>query len=467
MKKLSKLNESLWADVQNQASGNVIKKEDEFNPEYIDFGPDTTVYWATELLEINGRRRFKFDEVKDFNKNGWRLPTEKEVKQVDFDNRLEKMSTHKDSTYLQFPEGTITVKVQDPSCFHMWMWTKSGYENYTSRADAYGYDYYKFEICDYNKETARLCVFLVKDKKMNESLWAEVQSQASGDTYKKEEGAVNQLKSLKELYEYIKDNYGPEPRIYLSFANLEISLGVDYFANTYRATQIKISLNWYNDTKTLYIYGSKSVIDDLSKHYNLKQISDHYKLEFENEELKNSMVLDVMDIMIDNISQNKYIESTFHKKEVSESLWADVQNQASGSAVKKEDDLDNLGIERFCEYLKEHYECNDNSDKGDIWIHTLNGTPLLNITLFYSLGSFSYIYCTSDEIAIKDSTIDTLNCKRELKKRYTISSNGHSTAITPKDKSVPVTNSFKVDVLDFLLDIVEKSGFDQQIKKKV
>ena len=38
-----------------------------------------------------------------------------------------------------------------------------------------------------------------------------------------------------------------------------------------------------------------------------------------------------------------------------ESLWADVQKQASGEVVKKEDDVDSLNYDMFADYIRTHY----------------------------------------------------------------------------------------------------------------
>lgn len=88
MKKLSKITESIWSDIQDRSAGEVVRDEDKFNPDYVDFGPDTTVYWAIDNLEIDGEVKFYFDDVKDYNNNGWRLPTVDEVNQLKWNIRI-------------------------------------------------------------------------------------------------------------------------------------------------------------------------------------------------------------------------------------------------------------------------------------------------------------------------------------------------------------------------------------------
>ena len=35
MKKLSKITESIWSDIQDRSSGDKIRQEDKFNPDYV------------------------------------------------------------------------------------------------------------------------------------------------------------------------------------------------------------------------------------------------------------------------------------------------------------------------------------------------------------------------------------------------------------------------------------------------
>lgn len=79
------VNESTWGGMLDRGSGDTVRKEDEYNPEYIDFGPETTVYWSDCALEIDGEVKFDYDWINGwikYNGDGWRLPTVEEVKQL-------------------------------------------------------------------------------------------------------------------------------------------------------------------------------------------------------------------------------------------------------------------------------------------------------------------------------------------------------------------------------------------------
>ena len=152
------------------------------------------------------------------------------------------------------------------------------------------------------------------------------------------------------------------------------------------------------------------------------------------------------------------------KTYLKESIWSDMQERGTGDIVKKEDDINNLSLEGLCSYLNENYTCRDNNC---IFCQTMDDTLVLTVALYWSLGSTGYLFYTGEEIAIYKSSLDTLRCKGKLTHSYATSFDMDSTTISPKDKSIPVNNKFFIEVLDFFIDIVSKSVFEQQIKKKL
>ena len=185
MKKLSKITESIWSDMQDRSSGETIRKEDKFNPDYVDFGDDTTVYWAIDNLEIDGEGKFYFDDIKDYNNNGWRLPTVDEVNQLKWNIWI---SWYEGCNHLKFDDGNeLKLKTNDSDGFHMW--TKEINTKFPDAAYAYGFDNsHDFDITSFNKSINRLFVFLVKDKKITESIWSDMQDRSAGEVRRKEDG---------------------------------------------------------------------------------------------------------------------------------------------------------------------------------------------------------------------------------------------------------------------------------------
>ncbi len=187
--------ESIWSDIQDRSAGDVVRDEDKFNPDYTDFGPNTTVYWAIDNLEIDGKVKFYFDDVKDYNNNGWRLPTIDEVNQLKWNIRI---SWYDECRHLEFDSGDeLKLKTHGSGGFHMW--TKEINPKFPSGAYAYGFDNsYNFDISNFNKSINKLFVFLVKDKKITESIWSDIQDRSSGETIRKED-EVGNLHELKPI----------------------------------------------------------------------------------------------------------------------------------------------------------------------------------------------------------------------------------------------------------------------------
>ena len=185
MKKLSKITESIWSDIQDRSSGDTVREEDKFNPDYVDFGDDTTVYWAIDNLEIDGEGKFYFDDIKDYNNNGWRLPTVDEVNQLKWNIWI---SWNKGCNHLKFDDGNeLKLKTNNNDGFHMW--TKEINTKFPNTAYAYGFDNsHDFDITSFNKSINRLFVFLVKDKKITESIWSDMQDRSAGEIRRKEDG---------------------------------------------------------------------------------------------------------------------------------------------------------------------------------------------------------------------------------------------------------------------------------------
>ena len=156
--------ESVWGSIRKKSLGQEERLEDSTR---IDFGPNTTVYWAQDALEIDGENQFFFEDVENYNHNGWRLPTVQEVKQVDFSHIRKSWYRDDDGVgyvWLQYPNGTLRIKTEN-SIYGFGMWTKDRSKEWQNHAYSYGYDNMsKFKIDTYLISQTRLYVFLVKDK---------------------------------------------------------------------------------------------------------------------------------------------------------------------------------------------------------------------------------------------------------------------------------------------------------------
>ena len=83
---MRKLSESLWSEIQDRSSGEILRKEDEIGNikelESVDMGG--TVFWADKDLCCYDEYHFGYSEVFEYiKKSEWRLPTLKEVEELD------------------------------------------------------------------------------------------------------------------------------------------------------------------------------------------------------------------------------------------------------------------------------------------------------------------------------------------------------------------------------------------------
>lgn len=87
MKKLSKIDESVWADIHRRSNGENVRKEDDISNvrhmKPIDLGDYTTVLWADEDLKVYDEYWFNYIDAEKYLKDtGWRLPTRKEAEEL-------------------------------------------------------------------------------------------------------------------------------------------------------------------------------------------------------------------------------------------------------------------------------------------------------------------------------------------------------------------------------------------------
>ena len=155
-------------------------------------------------------------------------------------------------------------------------------------------------------------------------------------------------------------------------------------------------------------------------------------------------------------------------KKLSESIWSDIQDRSMGKTIRKEDDIDLLDINEFCEYLKTIYKVDSDND---ISVIKIEDNMYLTICLYEDeYGYYRYIYYDGDYINTQLDVIETLKCLLEFERKFSIKFNENDFVVNcidiyPKDKArIPVTNKFFIEVLDFILDRIN-TPLEQKIKK--
>ena len=315
-----------------------------------------------------------------------------------------------------------------------------------------------------------------KFSEIEESLWAHVQSQASGDTIKVEDD-VDCL-DLNSLYDYLKCRYriltpNGHHKIVSVPSHQEIFVPIIYLKK-YSGLVENVYFSMYEETvycsptMPFLINGLYSMLNDK---FSLKKTTTRYYISpKDGSEVNNSFFIEVIDFIIDNIPD----ESKAIKNIVNESLWADVQSQASGESIKKEDEYENFDMNRFVDYVDEHYVfTKKNANQFLIKINknrTNNVFTLMVLKIVDSMGSkyVHLIYTLSDDgYELKVSRcIQETYIYSKLKERYIVFSNPRKTNdfyVTPKDGEV--NNKFFIEVLDLLIDYA-KGNIENVIEKK-
>ena len=189
------IKESIWSDMQDRSAGDTIRKEDDNNNlrklKPIDLGRHTTVYWADEDLEYDGETYFTFDEAFELiKKSKWRLPTLKEVAELDVFSNIGKInpseyndkyvidgedSSGNPSQLVFFNKGLIYHLAKDritdiDKCYYGW--TSNLYDNHT--AHIFSFDDSRIIHSPLNNKRVveqviqqtvdRCCIRLVKNK---------------------------------------------------------------------------------------------------------------------------------------------------------------------------------------------------------------------------------------------------------------------------------------------------------------
>ena len=170
--------ESIWSDIQDRSSGEVIRKEDEIVSNIKELKPvdmGCSVLWADRDLESDENVYFSFTDANKIIKNsGWRLPTFNEVVELNkmtdiYKNTYEEYILHSGKLHInndlvfkkcgyQYADNEDSVR--DPVTYYAWT---------SDEAPSGNEAYITIKIGRYLGSTPmhymnRCCVRLVKDK---------------------------------------------------------------------------------------------------------------------------------------------------------------------------------------------------------------------------------------------------------------------------------------------------------------
>ena len=165
---------------------------------------------------------------------------------------------------------------------------------------------------------------------------------------------------------------------------------------------------------------------------------------------------------------------------IKESVWGDIRKRADGKELRREDDVDLMDQDRLWDYLRDDLY-KTTSSVYDIRFFTFPYDYILvpiSINAMWNSSSVSYVGLEGfNDTKGKVVTIDYRSLNRfpdgvleKLEEMYSVKhvretskKQGHI-QITPKDGS-PVTNTFYIEVIDFLLDNI-RDDYNRLVIKK-
>ena len=201
MKKLSKITESIWSDMQDRSAGDTIRKEDDVN---LISGEDFCDYLNDNYISKEGRKIVYDENTKNI-----------------FVSILKKHTGLYFSITYNYNSNTITMNDDVESlCPELCKMIK---ENFKVDKEYVNSIYTKFiispldgsectnrffvDVINFIIDNADENILLLKKKHINESIWSDMQDRSAGDTIRKEDD-VNLL-DRDGLYDYIYDLYKP------------------------------------------------------------------------------------------------------------------------------------------------------------------------------------------------------------------------------------------------------------------
>ena len=138
-----------------------------------------------------------------------------------------------------------------------------------------------------------------------------------------------------------------------------------------------------------------------------------------------------------------------------ESIWSDMQDRSTGEIVRKEDDVNLMSGEDFCDYLNDNYISKDGhkiiyaDDTKNIFMSILKKHTGFSFSIIYDYKS--NIITMNDEIeSLYPELCKMIKEKFKVDKEY-VNTNYTKFIISPSDGS-ECTNRFYVDVINFIIE---------------
>ena len=457
------IKESIWSDIQDRSTGNVVRKEDDINllepddfityieknysmdnspMEIINNKATSTIFipFCTALRGVKiGMIFFDYDNMDIYTHNSI---------QIYIPRLWKKLNTFFDLSSNHFQEHYNTsIKPKDVS---------------RKITNSYVLEVLNFIIDniddDVNDDDVELCIF----RKTNESIWSDIQDRSAGDIIRKEDD-VNHL-NIGDFYQYIKARYDGKVR-YVNKDNFLIpginNICVDisehlslYISYNTSGKFNHITMFWGNIMKP-----NPSFLKELEKAYKLEEIKykagrmrgerDPYRLSIKekNGTCTNQTFINLINLFIDRLDQ-------ILVEDVKESIWSDIQDRSSGETVRKEDEINRLDISGLWDYINDNYK---NLSHREAWVSKHDTGSFIHLPMFNRFGRLFGIYIkfNTDKLYAIQIEANKRICSEFisiLEKDYEIDDNGGFGMVMIKSKTNEFTNTDVIHIIDLIIE---------------
>ncbi len=304
MKKLSKIFESIWSDMQDRGAGDMIKREDDIN--LLD-GEGFAEY--LKKLYKNVDTPFKiFIDVENVITVPILKSTKGQLICVHYDCTNNIVYGRYDFLYYQDPD--LFEKLRKDYKTFMLKKSFATYVRFEPRVGEFSNEFF-IEIIDFYLENCDVDLKKILVKNVNESIWSDMQDRGTGDKIK-EEDSIDRFEK-NQLMDYLRDTYEPLGGTFISGVSKSIYIPFDKPLKKTWAEQCVCIV--FDDSKKditkLKLFGI-----DSNKLADIKNILNDFYIEYARSggvvtltpktgKLTNSICVDVLDKMLE-IAQKPY-----------------------------------------------------------------------------------------------------------------------------------------------------------------
>ena len=465
MKKLSKITESAWGDMRRRSSGDITRKEDEAIlklgvSEMYDYLKDTykdRVYWMD-----GDKKSCLEDRIIDID------PVDGISVYFEYgdDDKLERIGmfytirsfSKSPKEYPEFfkklsDEFDVSVHIDKPEFSKQWeIKPKSG------------------ELT--NKTIIEVIEFFLNTE-INESAWGEMRKRSAGNKIRREMTMEEFKNYLEKRYRFTKKYENCDfpmishNQIYTAigmpgFAIKNDRLGTSYFhLLLYMVNDGGYVLTLSKTIQKLHIFDvlrNEYIMTDCEKSWD-------YDIKPKKGSVDKEFFITVFDFINANLQSPE--ESVVERKPINESAWGDMRKRSAGKQIRKEDDINLLDRDGLYDYLASHYK------PLNSFVNIQNSSSFNRIDVPVLIqGGADYVHFNFDDNSVFIKFAMPYKVKglfAKLADNFSLRSNSDKNPlfyiISPKDGS-ETTNSFYIEVIDFIIDNIPDS-FEKGVKKIV